>query len=260
MFSNLFKKAALLGSSTVASVALTGTMMGSSAQAATMSYTSNFSVTSNSLDDAIVTGDFTFTKTKLDTGFFSYKLEDFNASVNASVANLNFSKSFTFNDVKANSTIFEQVNQAFVPDKYQAILPSALADEDSNYIGDGDFPPPDFTREFSGEEFSYMKNDLTPLVSTLIESSDSNTKGILNFFFGSDINNQATVLLDYAFGQGGEISLTSTSTLVSQSSSNLVSASVPEPTTIFGIGIVGVGLVATRRKRAIKKNKHKAAA
>ena len=54
------------------------------------------------------------------------------------------------------------------------------------------------------------------------------------------------MLADLAFSEGGEISLTTTS--------------VPEPTTIFGLGVVGVGLVATRRKRANKQIKQKTAA
>lgn len=252
MFSNIFQKAALLGASTVASLTLTG--MIASAQAATMSYTSNFSVISNSLNGEVAAGEFSFDKTELDSGLFSYQLTDFNSYFGA----FGISESLSLSDVKANPNPFLAFNQAFVPEKYQAILPSALANEESNYVGDGDFPPPDFTRGFSGEEFSGIKNGLTPLVSNLIESSDSNTKGFLNLFFGSNINNQATGLLDTVFGQGVEVSFTTTSTPVSQSSSNL--ASVPEPTTVFGIGIVGVGLVATRRKRTAKKIKQKAAA
>lgn len=254
MFSNIFQKAALLGASTVASVALTGTMMASSAQAATMSYTSNFSVISNSLDSEVAAGEFSFDKTELDSGLFSYQLTGFNSSFGA----FGISESLSLSDVKANPNPFLAFNQAFVPEKYQAILPSALANEESNYLGDGDFPPPDFTREFSGEELSGIKNGLTPLVSNLIESSDFNTQLLLAFAFGENIDVQATGLLDTVFGQGAEVSLTTISTPVSQSSSNL--ASVPEPTSILGIGIIGVGLTATRRKRASKKIKQKSAA
>ncbi|MGB6301855.1 MAG: PEP-CTERM sorting domain-containing protein [Rivularia sp. (in: cyanobacteria)] len=256
MFSNIFQKAALLGASTVASVALTG-MMASSAQAATMSsYTSNFSVSLNSLSSELATGDFSFTKTEQDTGFFSYELTDFNASVNASVNTVfgifNFSESLTFNDVTTNPNLFQAINQAFVPDKYQGILPNVLADKDFDYIGDGDF----------GEEnlnftFGFDLGD------------DNFQADNFDFVFNSeDLNNAATLVSDITgvnpglakpfLSGGGEISLTTT--LVSQSNSNLVSASVPEPTTVFGIGIVGVGLFATRRKRAIKKIKQKAAA
>ena len=231
MFSNIFQKTALLGASTVASVAISGTMMASSAQAATMSYTSEFSITSNSLNSELVTGDFSFTKTELDSGFFSYKLTGFNSTVGA----FGFSESLGLSDIKENPNPFIAVNQAFVPDKYQAILPSVLADEDSNYVGDGDFPPPDFTRAFSGEEFSAFANQLTPLVSAFLQSSDIDVDAA-----------QVAMLADLAFSEGGEISLTTTS--------------VPEPTTIFGLGVVGVGLVATRRKRANKQIKQKTAA
>ena len=128
MFSNIFQKTALLGASTVATVAISGTMIASSAQAATMSYTSEFSITSNSLNSELVTGDFSFTKTELDSGFFSYKLTGFNSTVGA----FGFSESLGLSDIKENPNPFIAVNQAFVPDKYQAILPSVLADEDSN--------------------------------------------------------------------------------------------------------------------------------
>lgn len=234
MFSNIFQKAALFGASTVAGVALTGTIMANSAQAATMSYTSEFSISSNSLNSELVTGDFSFTKTELNSGLFSYKLTDFNASA--------IGQTLTLSDVKADPNPFLAVNQAFVPDKYQAILPSVLADEDSNYVGNGDFPPPDFTRAFSGEEFAGIADEynLTSLISILVPSVDIQ---------------QATMLANFAFSEGGKISFKTTS--VSQSNAL---ASVPEPTTIFGIGVVGVGLVATRRKRATKKIKQKAAA
>ncbi len=233
MFSKIFQKAALFGASTVAGVALTGTIMANSAQAATMSYTSEFSISSNSLKSEVATGSFSFTKTELDSGFFSYKLTDFNASA--------IGKTLSLSDVKADPNPFLAVNQSFVPQKYQAILPSVLADEDSNYVGNGDFPPPDFNRQFRREEFAAIADEynLTSLISILVPSVDTAT---------------AEVLLNGVFSKGGEVSLTTTS-----SQSNAL-ASVPEPTTIFGIGVMGVGLVATRRKRATKKIKQKAAA
>lgn len=240
MFSNIFQKTALLGASTVASVALTGTMMANSAQAASMTYNSSFSVTSNNLenifgDGEVVTGSLEFTKTELNSGLFSYKLTEFNAYSGASLNFFGFNESLDLSDIRANPNPFLAVNQAFVPDKYQAILPSVLANEDSNYIGDGDFPPPDFTRAFTGEEFADFANQLTPLVSAFLESSNI------------DIDVQeARGLANLAFSGGGEVSFTTTA--------------VPEPTTIFGLGIVGVGLTATRRKRTAKKIKQKTAA
>lgn len=231
MLSSILKKTVLLGATTVASVAVSGTMMASSVQAATMSYTSTFSVTSNNLNSELVTGDFSFSKTELDSGLFSYKLTGFNSTVGA----FGFSESLELSDIQSNPNPFLAVNQAFVPDKYQAILPSILADKDSNYIGDGDFPPPDFTRAFTGEEFFTYANQLTPLVSSFLESSD----------IGLDTT-QVTGLLNLAFAGGGEV--------------NFTTKSVPEPTTIFGLSIVGVGLVATRRKRANKQIKQKTAA
>ena len=232
MFSNIIQKAALFGASTVAGIALTGTMMANSAQAATMSYRSEFSVTSNRLNSEVVTGDFSFTKTELDSGFFSYKLTDFNTSVGA----FGFNKSLTLDDVKENPVPFLALNQTLVEEgyleqKYQSILPSVLLNEDSNYVGDGDFPPNDFMYEFSGEKFATIMGDLTPLVSALLPSVDTE---------------QVTSLANVVFGAGGEINFTTTA--------------VPEPTTIFALGVIGVGLTATRRKHATKKNKQKTAA
>ena len=232
MFSNIIQKAALFGARTVAGIALTGTMMANSAQAATMSYRSEFSVTSNRLNSEVVTGDFSFTKTELDSGFFSYKLTDFNTSVGA----FGFNKSLTLDDVKENPVPFLALNQTLVEEgyleqKYQSILPSVLLNEDSNYVGDGDFPPNDFMYEFSGEKFATIMGDLTPLVSALLPSVDTE---------------QVTSLANVVFGAGGEINFTTTA--------------VPEPTTIFALGVIGVGLTATRRKHATKKNKQKTAA
>ncbi len=248
MFYNIFQKAALLGASTVASVAATGAMMANPVQAATMSYTSQFSVTSNSLETKlgngeVLTGDFSFTKTELASGKFSYKLTDFNASSGASLSMLDINESLNLSDVKANPNPFLEVNQAFVPEKYQAILPSVLADENSNYVGDGDFPPADFTRAFSGAEFSEMADEY-------------NLSSLISTFLPSEYAQQAEFLLGAAFGKGGEVSLMTTST----SQSSFTQASVPEPTTIFGLGVIGIGLVATRRKRTIRKIKQKIAA
>ncbi len=254
MFSNIFQKAALFGASTVAGVALTGTMMASSAQAATMSYTSNFSVTSNSLNSEIATGDFSFDKTELtgnDAGLFSYKLEEFNVSVGA----FGFNESLTLDGVKASPSPFLALNQAFVPAKYQGILPSVLDGEDSNYVGDGDFGEENLTFTFGfdlgddnftadGLDFVFSEEDFGNIAASL--------SGIM------DINIPlATTLASLVFGEGGTVNFTTTSTPVPQSSSNL--ASVPEPTSILGISIIGVGLTATRRKRASKKIKQKSA-
>ncbi|MEL7246584.1 MAG: PEP-CTERM sorting domain-containing protein, partial [Cyanobacteria bacterium J06573_2] len=56
-------------------------------------------------------------------------------------------------------------------------------------------------------------------------------------------DDSAKYIANLAFAQGGEVSFTTTA--------------VPEPTTIFGLGVVGVGLTATRRKRTAKKIKQK---
>jgi hypothetical protein len=233
MFSNIFQKAALLGASTVASVALTG-MMASSAQAATMSsYTSNFSLTSNNLDAEVVAGEFSYTKTELDSGLFSYKLEDFNAQV--------MNRSFTISDIPKISPFLTSLNDAFTPDNYQSILPSVLENDVTNV----DLPALNLTRIFSGNEFTEF-------------ASEYNLTSLLSAFVPPDQTQRAEALLGIAFSGGGEISLTTTSTSVPQSGSNL--ASVPEPTSILGIGIIGVGLTATRRKRATKKIKQKVVA
>ncbi len=225
MLSNVFQKAALFGASTVASVALTGTMMASSAQAATMSYTSEFSITSNNFDTEIVTGDFSYTKTELDSGSFSYKLEDFNAQV--------MNRSFTISDIPKISPLLISLNDDFTPDNYQSILPSVLENDVTNV----DLPALNLNRIFSGNEFKEF-------------ASEYKLTSLLSDFLPPDKTEVAAGLLNIAFSGGGEISLTTTST----------SASVPEPTTIFGLGMVGVGLTATRRRRARRKIKQKMAA
>jgi hypothetical protein len=237
MFSNIFQKAALFGASTVAGVALTGTIMASSAQAGTMTYRSEFSVTSNSLNGSnLLTGDFNFSKTELDSGEFSYKLTGFNANV--------LNQRFTLKDIRKNPDPFLALNETFIEDKYQTILPSVLARQSSNYIGDGDFGEGNLSFTFGLDlgdpnfqsdnfDFVFSSEDLdkaTEVASNLLEVDPSFTQ-----FF-----------VPFALGQGGQL--------------NIVTKEVPEPTTIFGIGMVGVGLTATRRKRARKKIKQKIAA
>ncbi|AFY55990.1 PEP-CTERM putative exosortase interaction domain-containing protein [Rivularia sp. PCC 7116] len=238
MFSNIFKKAALFGASTVASVAVTGTMMASSAQAATMTYRSEFSVTSNSLNNAdLITGHFDFSKTEENNGEFSYKVTSFNANV--------LNERITLSDMRANQNPFLAINQTFVPRKYQTILPSVLAGESPNYTGDGDFgegnlsytfgfdlgnpnfQPDDFDFAFSSEDL----DNVATLASNVITSVDPS---FTQFY------------VPFALRQGGQI--------------NITTKAVPEPATIFALGAVGVGLTATRRKRASKKIKQKTAA
>jgi len=241
MFSNIFQKTALLGASTVASVALTGTIMANSAQAGTMSYTSQFSVTSNSLNSEVVTGDFSFTKTELtgeDSGLFSYTLTDFNA-------NLMGVKSLTLKDVKGNPNPFLAFNTAFIPDKYQGILPRVLANENSHYKGDGDFPPEDFTFGFDLKDGNFQAENFDFVLS---EKDLDNAATLVSTLAPSMFSNRVKDMAIDAFAEGGTVSFATTST------------SVPEPTTIFGLGIVGIGLTATRRKRKNKKIKQEIAA
>lgn len=235
IFQKPYQKAVLFSVGTVASLATTG-IITNPVQAATMSYRSEFSVTSNNLNGEVATGNFSFTKSEIASGKFSYKLTSFDASFGA----FGISKSLTLSDIKANPTPFTALNQAFVPDKYQNILPSVLAEENSNYVGDGDFPPDDFTYQFTGEEFKDIQNKLTPFVSAFIPSIDTQ---------------QSTTLLNLAFSQGGKINFTTRQV----SESGFVQTSVPEPTTIFGIGVVGVGLASTRRKTLGKQIKQKTA-
>lgn len=229
MFSKIFQKAALFGASTVAGVALTGTMMANSAQAATMSYRSEFSVTSNFLeteigDSEFLTGDFSFTKTDLNNGSFSYKLTDLNLSL--------IGETLSLDDIKTNPTEFLRLNQIFLQgdlEKYQTILPSVLAGEDSNYIGDGGFPPEDFAFEFTGQEFFAFTDGLTQSLFNTLEPDE--------FLEVAPFVEAA----NFIFSEGGTVSFTTTT--------------VPEPATIFALGAVGVGLTATRRRRTNKKIK-----
>ncbi len=254
MISNIFQKAALFGASTVAGVALSGTIMANSAQAGTMSYRSEFSVTSNSLNSEVITGDFSFTKTKLDSGEFSYKVMDFNANV--------IGRNFTLSQMRANPNPFLALNQALVEEKYQSILPSVLAGENSNYEGDGDFPPEDFSKtfgfdfgnvDFQPEDFSlkfgfdFVNGDFQPDNFDLVFNGGDLLKAgpLVSNIFPSISSEEATVLLVSVLGEGGTI--------------NFATTTVPEPTTIFGIGVLGVGLIATGRRSRSKKIKQKIA-
>ena len=243
-FSNIFKKAALFGASTVAGVAVTGTIMVNPVQAATMSYRSEFSVTSNFLetqigDSEFLTGDFSFTKTDLNNGFFSYKLTDLNLSA--------IGETLSLDDIRTNPTEFLTLNQIFLQgdyQKYQTILPSIIAGEDSNYTGDGNFPPEDFFYEFTGQEFFALTDVLTESLSDDELEAVTPLVGLANV----------------VFSQGGTVSFTTTEILGESRKLSFAIAAVPEPATIFALGAVGVGLTATRRRRKSNKIKQKIAA
>ncbi|MEO1377273.1 MAG: PEP-CTERM sorting domain-containing protein [Cyanobacteria bacterium J06635_10] len=241
MFSNIFKKASVFGASTVAGVALSGAIAANSAQAATMTYRSEFSVTSNSINNDFITGDFDFTKTELDSGGFSYEVTGFNANI--------LNEKFTLSDMRKNPEPFRAINQIFVPQSYQTILESAINGKNSDIVngdigegnldftfgfdfGDGNFQAEQFDFDFTLEDL----DNAAELASNLIKSIPSNVT-------------KFSVYL--SLSQGGQINVTT---------KNVTTKAVPEPTTLFGIGVVTVGLAATRRKRASKKIKQKVAA
>ncbi|MGD1913225.1 MAG: PEP-CTERM sorting domain-containing protein [Rivularia sp. (in: cyanobacteria)] len=241
MFSNIFKKVAVFGASTVAGVALSGAIATNSAQAASMTYRSEFSVTSNTFNNDFITGDFDFTKTELDSGGFSYEVTGFNANV--------LNEEFTLSDIRKKPNQFGAINQIFVPESYQAILQSAINGKNSDIVnsdlgegnstftfgfdfGDGNFQADQFDFDFTSEDL----DNAAELASNLITSIPSNVT-------------RFSVYLSLL--EGGQINVTT---------KNVTTKAVPEPTTLFGIGVVTVGLAATRRKRASKKIKQKAAA
>lgn len=237
MFLSICKKAALFGVSTVAGVALTGTIMANSAQAGTMTYKSEFSVNSNSLNGSdILTGDFNFRKTELDSGDFSYQLTGFKATM--------LNESFTLKDIRKNPDPFKVLNEALIPEKYKGILERVLKRETPHYTGDGDFGEGNLSYTFGFDlgnpnfqpdnfDFVFSSEDLgnvTKVASNLLEVDSSFTQ-----FF-----------VPFALSQGGQL--------------NIITKEVPEPTTIFGIAVAGLGLTATRRKRTREKIKQKIAA
>ncbi|GEM_PF-6145224 len=239
MFSNILKKAAVFGASTVAGVALSGAVAANSAQAATMNYRSEFSVTSNYLNNFdFITGNFDFTKTELDSGEFSYQVTGFNANM--------LNEEFTLSDMRKKPNPFLAINEIFVPQNYRSILPSILAGEslDRNFLpdnatftfgfdlGDPNFEADNFDMVFSSEDL----DNAATLASNLVTSIDR------------DFTKFAVYL---SLWEGGQINVTT---------KNITTKDVPEPTTIFGLGVVTVGLAATRRKRGSKKIKQKVAA
>ena len=165
--------------------------------------------------------------------------------------------------MRKNPEPFRAINQIFVPESYQTILQSAINGKNSDIVnsdlgegnstftfgfdlgddgdidfgdfqvdGNSNFPADNFHFDFTSEDL----DNAAELASNLITSIPSNVT-------------RFSVYLSLL--EGGQINVTT---------KNVTTKAVPEPTTLFGIGVVTVGLAATRRKRASKKIKQKAAA
>lgn len=207
----------------VVSGAVSGAIHAEPAQAAGLTYESDFTLTSATVADPIATAAVIFSKAPSLTqaGLFDYTIE----SITASFQGINYSQA----DLLTPSNIaFAQGLNAFLPSKYQQLLPNFLSGTTPTYTGDGDFPPADpLTYAFSAQEVSAGLSLLAPNLSP------------------SQLS-QVTAIAAL-FPQGGEASFSST--LIASTPGNLISSEgAPEPTTMAGLALAGLGLVGARRR------------
>lgn len=115
--------------------------------------------------------------------------------------------------------------------QYQNVLPRILNGDPTefDYIGDGDFPPADFSYAFPPFQPQSISYPFSPLVAYFADL----------FPQGGQINFTTQLVAD---------NLPAMATLGINDTSNAVAT--PEPTTLAGLGLAGLGLaIAHRRKQ-----------
>lgn len=231
MFQRIVQQASALGVGAAVSIAAIGAFQ--QAQAATFTYTSTLTVTANSFPGtSIATGSATYTKTDLPASQVGYKV---------TAANLvALGTDYTLADLISNPAPAQLIN-GFLPTKYQGILPNILSNATYDYVGDGGFPPSNATYAFDATEVAAAIAQAQPYVATLSPSQQ--------VFFNSAAG---------LFAQGGTVSFSSQlvasqpdpvpPTVVLPDVNVTGAAAVPEPLTLAGTAIAGIGAVVARRR------------
>lgn len=185
------------------------------ADAAVFNYTSTFTLTSTGSVVPTVEAIFNFTKTTdvLPNGLVGYEFlsGSIDTIFTAPVA-------ITESNISSFSDYVSTLN-SFLPTKYQGIFSNVLSDAEYDYIGDGDFPPPDFSLSFSGAQVPAIPE------------------------------------LQFLFSNGGTASLSSTLTggvPIQDGNTGGGSTAVPEPVSMVGIGLAAGGMAIARRRQQKK--------
>jgi len=182
------------------------------ADAAVFNYTSTFTLTPTGSVVPTVEAIFNFTKTTdvLPNDLVGYEF------LSASIDTI-FTPpvAITETNIAGYSSYISTLN-SFLPTKYQGIFGNVLSDAEYDYIGDGDFPPPDFSLSFAGAQVPAIPE------------------------------------LQFLFPSGGTVSFSSTFTggvPIQDGNTGGGSTAVPEPVSMVGIGLAAGGMAIARRRQ-----------
>jgi hypothetical protein len=235
MFKVIVQKIVVPMAGTFASLTLIGAVIDQPVQAVT--FTSNLTVDGTNFSGNFVplaTSTYSYTKTEISPGSVGYKL----LSLQAAITTPFLTKTYTLADFPQYTAELGLLT-SLLPTQYQSVLANFQTGATYDYIGDGDFPPPDFVFSFGSQDvpnvsvfkllfpqggsvsFSSLKGGL-PNSGSPIALTPESVKEILEPKYEEYVTDG--VLADN-------------------------SSAVPEPTTMIGMGLASAGLAIARRRK-----------
>jgi hypothetical protein len=250
----MFKSIVHCAVNTTVGVAILAAIAQLPAQAAVFNYVSNLTVTATGNPAPLATSTYSYTKTDaapdLAVGQFGYKLLDFTATL----ATPFLSGTYTLADLPTYATQISLLT-ALVPAEYQGaiaqyqgILPNVLSGATYDYVGDGDFPPPNGSYTFLAQSVPNVSllSLLFPNGGTINYSSTVNGAPVPGTLDPVDYANQIADLSAKIDEHPVALSIGIPNITIDPV---VNSTATPEPMTMLGISLAGAGAAALRRKR-----------
>lgn len=264
---NSVRKSLTLTASLIAGFAIAGGTAPVSAQTALFSSTvSIFGASSTPL----ATSTFTYNKTELNPQEFGYTLLTLEASITTPFV----TRSYTLADLTTYAAEIQTLS-AFIPASYQSLAAPYLAAVNTvingtlgfNYVGDGDFPPPNTTLTFTAADLPTPPPLFAPFVAQLFPTGGQITftstvdglpdaRSPLTFtpaslaaFLAAEVPTVTRPLPDFTtlLPPGTDLP----PALVGSAPSGDNASAAPEPATLLGAGLAaGAAAIARRRKQA----------